>query len=98
MIELGFGSLHQHISKLDNDFLEKVDYFNDSNLLVTKDGDRVRSNYELLFDNFLSFNNIKHETEGVVSKNINKGYLYDFKLFLNETIVYVEVWEIYQCT
>jgi hypothetical protein len=92
LIELGYGSLHQHISKLDNDFLEKVDYFNDSNLLITKDGDRVRSNYELLFDNFLSFNNIKHETEGVISKDINKGYLYDFKLFLNKTIVYVEVW------
>ena len=27
LIELGYGSLHQHISKLDNDFLEKVDYF-----------------------------------------------------------------------
>ena len=92
LIELGYGSLHQHISKLDNDFLEKVDYFNDSILLITKDGDRVRSNYELLFDNFLSFNNIKHETEGVISKDINKGYLYDFKLNLNKTIVYVEVW------
>ena len=92
LIELGYGSLHLHISKLDNDFLEKVDYFNDSILLITKDGDRVRSNYELLFDNFLSFNNIKHETEGVISKDIDKGYLYDFKLHLNKTIVYVEVW------
>ncbi len=92
LIELGYGSLHQHISKLDNEFLEKVDYFNDSNLLITKDGDRVRSNYELLFDNFLSYNNIKHETEGLISEDINVGYLYDFKLFLDNTIVYVEVW------
>ena len=92
LIELGYGSLHQHISKLDNDFLEKVDYFNDSSLLITKDGDRVRSNYELLFDNFLSYNNIKHETEGLISEDNNVGYLYDFKLFLNTTIVYVEVW------
>tara|TARA_B110000977_G_scaffold133927_1_gene170511 strand:- start:779 stop:2758 length:1980 start_codon:yes stop_codon:yes gene_type:complete len=90
--ELGYGSLHQHILKLDNEFLEKVDYFNDSILLITKDGDRVRSNYELLFDNFLSYNNIKHETEGVISEDSDKGYLYDFKLHLNETIVYVEVW------
>jgi hypothetical protein len=92
LIELGYGSLHQHILKLDNKFLEKVDYFNDSNLLITKDGDRVRSNYELLFDNFLSYNNIKHETEGLISEDINVGYLYDFKLFLIKTIVYVEVW------
>ena len=92
LIELGYGSLHQHISKLDNELLKKVDYFNDSNLLITKDGDRVRSNYELLFDNFLSYNDIKHETEGVISENTNVGYLYDFKLFINNTIVYVEVW------
>lgn len=92
LIELGYGSLSQHLLKLDNEFLEKVDYFKDSNLLITKDGDRVRSNYELLFDNFLSYNNIKHETEGVISENTKVGYLYDFKLFLNDTIVYVEVW------
>jgi len=92
LIELGYGSLHKHISKLDNDFLEEVGYFNDSNLFITKDGDRVRSNYELLFDNFLSFNNIQHETEGVISEDIDKGYLYDFKLSLDKTIVYVEVW------
>ena len=92
LMELGYGSLHQHILKLDNEFLKKVDYFNDSNLLITKDGDRVRSNYELLFDNFLSYNNIKHETEGIISEDTDVGYLYDFKLFLNNTIVYVEVW------
>jgi hypothetical protein len=92
LIELGYGSLHQHISKLDNDFLEKVDYLNDSDLLITKDGDRVRSNYELLFDNFLSLNRIKHETEGLISEEIDKKYLYDFKLYLNKIIVYVEVW------
>ena len=46
----------------------------------------------MLFDNFLSFNNIQHETEGVISEDIDKGYLYDFKLSLDKTIVYVEVW------
>jgi hypothetical protein len=58
MKELGYGSIHQHYNKLDNEFLETLDFFETSTFLKTKDGDRVLSLYELLFDNFLSWNNM----------------------------------------
>ena len=93
LVELGYGGLSGHINKLDNKTLEKIGYYSNSNLIKTKDGDYVRSVYELLFDNFLSFNKIKHSTEGQISNEIEKNYQYDFKLTLkNKVVVYVEVW------
>ena len=43
LIKLGYGSISQHILKLNNKFLEELDYFTNSNIIVTKDGHRVRS-------------------------------------------------------
>jgi hypothetical protein len=90
--ETGYGSVYTHIPKLDNDFLEKLNYFEDSKYLNSKDGHKVLSIYELLFDNFLSWNDIPHNTEGLISNDIKEKYRYDFKLKLNETDVYVEIW------
>ena len=92
LIQLGYGSLSQHIKNLDSEFLTEFDYFNNSKYFQTKDGDKVLSVYELLFDNFLSFNNIKHETEGLISNETSDSYRYDFKLFLTTKPIYVEVW------
>ena len=46
----------------------------------------------MLFDNFLSYNKINHETEGIISNEIEKKFLYDFKLNLDKQIIYVEIW------
>jgi hypothetical protein len=93
LLELGFGSLSVHLKKLPKEILEKYDYFSNSILIKSKDGHFVRSNYELLFDNFLSFNKITHQTEGVISENHPDRYLFDFKLTLeNKKVVFVEIW------
>jgi hypothetical protein len=93
LMELGYGSFHTHIKKLPEKVLQNFNYYASSNLLKTKDGDYVRSIYELLFDNFLSFNNINHSTEALISESEKQNYLYDFKLILNNNIsVYVEIW------
>lgn len=93
LMELGYGSFHNHIKTLPEKVLQKYNYYSSSNLLKTKDGDYVRSIYELLFDNFLSYNNINHLCEGPISESEKENYLYDFKLFLNNnTTVYIEIW------
>ncbi|MEA4850481.1 MAG: hypothetical protein VB126_03390 [Paludibacter sp.] len=93
LLELGYGSLALHLKKLPDEILEKYNYFSKSILIKTKDGHYVRSNYELLFDNFLSYNNIKHISEGIISTNSIQKYLFDFKLILSsKKVVYVEIW------
>jgi len=92
LMKLGYGSLSTHIKNINSDFLSKYDYFDNSKYFKTKDGDKVLSVYELLFDNFLSFNNIKHETEGLISDKISNSYRFDFKLYIKTSIVYVEIW------
>jgi hypothetical protein len=93
LMELGYGSLHNHVKTLPEKVLQKFNYYSSSNLLKTKDGDYVRSIYELLFDNFLSYNNINHLCEGLISESEKENYLYDFKLLLNNnTTVYIEIW------
>ena len=93
LMELGYGSFHSHIKKLPKKLLEKFNYYTSSNLIKTKDGDYVRSIYELIFDNFLSYNKIEHSSEGQISESEKKNYLYDFKLILtNNKCVYVEIW------
>jgi ribosomal protein L24E len=93
LLELGFGSLALHVKKLPKETLEKYNYFSNSILIKTKDGHFVRSNYELLFDNYLSFNNLIHQTEGIIAEGHSKKYQFDFKLTLsNKKIVFVEIW------
>jgi hypothetical protein len=93
LFELGYGSLALHIKKIPKDLLDKYNYYENSILIKTKDGHLVRSNYELLFDNYLSYNNIKHLSEGLISQSHDKKYLFDFKLILNNSKeVYVEIW------
>lgn len=69
LLELGYGSLALHIKKLPKEILEKYNFYTNSLLIKTKDGHYVRSNYELLFDNYLSYNNIEHLSEGLISQN-----------------------------
>jgi hypothetical protein len=93
LLELGYGSLALHIKKLPKEILEKYNFYSNSILIKTKDGHYVRSNYELLFDNYLSYNNIEHLSEGLISQNHDIKYLYDFKLKLrNKKDVFVEIW------
>ena len=75
------------------EILEKYNFYEKSQLIKTKDGHYVRSNYELLFDNYLSYNNIKHFSEGLISTSHARKYQFDFKLILNnEKEVFVEIW------
>jgi hypothetical protein len=93
LLELGYGSLALHIKKLPEEILEKYNFYSNSLLIKTKDGHYVRSNYELLFDNYLSYNNIKHLSEGLISQSHTRKYQFDFKLLLNnKKEVFVEIW------
>jgi hypothetical protein len=93
LLELGYGSLALHIKKLPDEILEKYNYYTNSLLIKTKDGHYVRSNYELLFDNYLSYNNIKHLSEGLISQRHSRKFQFDFKLKLNnKKDVFVEIW------
>lgn len=92
MMELGYGSLYSNLNKLDNKILFDFGYFENSQYILSKDGHKVRSTYELFFDNFLFYNNIKHSTEGLIPNQESSKYLYDFKIELNNCIIYVEVW------
>lgn len=92
MLELGYGGLSIHLKKLPREVLEKYNYYSKSILIKTKDGHYVRSNYELLFDNYLSYNNIQHSTEGQITNTNDNKYQFDFKLNLNSNTIYVEIW------
>lgn len=92
MMELGYGSLYSHLNKLSNETLINFGYFDTSQFLLSKDGHKLRSSYELFFDNFLFYNNIIHTTEGLIPNQKSSKYLYDFKIILNNQDVYVEVW------
>ena len=93
LLELGYGSLALHIKKLPKEILEKYNFYTNSLLIKTKDGHYVRSNYELLFDNYLSYNNIKHLSEGLISQSHARKYQFDFKLILNnKKEIFVEIW------
>lgn len=93
LLELGYGSLATHIKKLSKETLEKYNYFSNSILIKTKDEHYVRSNYELLFDNYLSYNNLIHQPEGIIAEGHSKKYQFDFKLKLDDKkIVFVEIW------
>lgn len=92
LAELGYGSLSQHIKRLDASFLEKYNYFATSNLIKTKDGHYVRSNYELLLDNYFFINNISHQTEQVILKDGKRKFKFDFKINLLGKDIYFEIW------
>lgn len=56
-------------------------------LLLTEDGHRVRSSYEVVIDNFLYKNSIKHETEKLIGLGRCKS---DF--YLDDFGVHIEFW------
>ena len=90
--KLGFGSLPKHMRNLDEETLKQYGYSKVSFLLRARDGHYLRSTYELLFDNFLSHNGIEHLTEGLITENGPKKYLYDFKIRLRGRPLFVEIW------
>jgi len=70
---------------------EKMGYsYKRQNQYITLDGDFVLSIYEVLFDNFLYLNNIKHTTNKVI--NTNTKYRYDFLINCNDIDYYIEIW------
>ena len=92
LIQLGYGSLHTHIKSLDPETLGNYDYFKTSSHIKTYDGDMVLSVYELMFDNFLSYNDIPHKTEGLISTETDDSYRYDFLLYEDTSPTYIEIW------
>ena len=93
LLELGYGSLSNHLKRLPKELLENLGYFSNSNLIKTKDGHFVRSIYELLFDNFLSFNSIRHHYEQIIPGQAGTNYQFDFCLHLeNDKDVFGEIW------
>ena len=92
LIEVGLGSLTSNIRHLDNETLNDLGYFERSSSLLCSDGHKVRSTYELLFDNFLFYNNLNHETEGVIDETNDRRFMYDFKVSHEDETIYVEIW------
>lgn len=92
--KINLGGLRGYIIK--NKLLDKIKkHFGidkKCGAILTKDGDYVRSNYELLFDNFLSYNNIKHEVGKQIIVTDERNFCYDFKLVFKEKIYYIEIW------
>lgn len=62
----------------------------DGNYYVTEDGHKVRSQGELIIDNWLYRNNLMHSYEERVQRPNNDFLLTDFYLFKSE--VYIEFW------
>ena len=63
------------------------------NIFVTNSGKYVKSQYELLFDNILNFNNVDYDYESLISNKSLKKYKYDFKVInLNGEDIYIEIW------
>ncbi len=58
-------------------------------IIICKDGHKVRSYPELLIDNFLYFNGIKHKSN---EKVLDTRYMYDF--YIPELNLYIEYWGI----
>ncbi|MED4285320.1 hypothetical protein P4679_25695 [Priestia megaterium] len=59
----------------------------------TLDGHFVRSTYEVILDNFFFINDISHETEGLINKEGNNRFMYDFRVKdLNNNFVHFEIW------
>lgn len=57
-------------------------------IIPCKDGHKVRSFYEVKIDNFLSSNNINHET----NKQIAKGQQFMCDFYLPDYKLYIEYW------
>lgn len=90
LYRLGYTTLSRYWHKIDELWLTEIDYFTTTEKYIANDGHEVISLNELYFDNFLSYNNISHDAEGVIPNQESKSR-YDFKITTTNPI-YIEVW------
>lgn len=69
---------------------EKLSIPTKNKTITTLDGHRARSVYELIFDNFLYLNNIKHNSEEIIFED--SKHMCDFVLYNYDKKYYVEIW------